>query len=675
MKPIVTTLAMVAVLAALDTSAVAAQARDSIPQDTTIYRVPGIQVRAARAVTDIGGSSATEIRLEDLILPAAPTTADVLREIPALHVRTNSRGEAEISVRGSESRQVAVIVDGVPLTLGWDARTDVSVFPAGAITDISFTRGLSTLLQGPNVLGGVVEMSLGRRRFDVESSVSAQASVDGEGGYAASALSERPFTTGNGRGAVRFGVGWMDTPGFPLPGGVEEPVPSGDGLRLNTDAQNLSGFLSAAWESEDGPWSRVSASSFRAERGIGAEIGADEPRFWRYPDMSRTVVALSGGTGFHQTPWGRGDLEASVGVDFGTTTIDSYTSRAYDQIDETEVGDDRTTTLRLTGDHTIGSRGDVAMALTWSDINHTATVGDLVEDYQQRLSSVALETHWELLGERAGPIESLRFTVGGAWDRATTPKTGGRTSLGTIDDWGGRLGLSALVRDGRTMLHAGVSRRGRFPSLRESYSEALNRFVPNPDLGPEHLVAFETGVTTKMGSGELQIVGFRHDLSGAIRRVTLENRMRMRVNSDALESTGIEILASQRLGRVGVGGDFTVQSVNLIPSGAFASVEPENVPEASGSLWAEIPLGAGVEFRPVMRYTGTQFCQDPNSGDDVELEAGTWIEGALSKVWETGRGRGVETRVSVDNLGNTALYDSCGLPRAGRLLRFSIRVF
>ena len=35
----------------------------------------------------------------------------------------------------------------------------------------------------------------------------------------------------------------------------------------------------------------------------------------------------------------------------------------------------------------------------------------------------------------------------------------------------------------------------------------------------------------------------------------------------------------------------------------------------------------------------------------------------------------METRVSVDNLGDTALYDQCGLPRPGRLMRFQIRLF
>ena len=45
---------------------------------------------------------------------------------------------------------------GVPITLGWDARTDVSVLPAAAPHEVNLVRGLSSILHGPNVLGGVV---------------------------------------------------------------------------------------------------------------------------------------------------------------------------------------------------------------------------------------------------------------------------------------------------------------------------------------------------------------------------------------------------------------------------------------------------------------------------------------------------------------------------------------
>lgn len=653
--------------------------QDTLPPDTTVFRIQGISIQAQRPVTTIGGASAVEVSVDSLGLPAAPTAEELLRELPSVHVRTNSRGQAEVSVRGSESRQVAVLLDGVPLTLNWDARTDVSVLPASAVQDITFVRGLSTILHGPNVLGGVVEMNLARGEdYPAEPDWSFSAGADHVGGWATSGNALTPFRTDGGSGVVRVGVGFRDSPGSPLADGVVEPLPGGDDLRVNTDMENVDGFVAVRYTDRGGAWGSFSAAGHRAERGIAAELGTTDARFWRYPEIARGIFALSGGTGHRDTPWGRGDLEASVGVDVGRTEIRSYSSRAYDEMDGSEFGEDLTATLRLLGDHTLGERADLRASLTYADINHDAIEDGVRSAYRQTLFSTGAETVVRLLEDPTGPLQALRLSFGGAWDRGTTPETGGLASLGTLDDWGARVGLSALANDGATLFHLGVSRRGRFPSLRETYSEALNRFIPNPELSPEHLVAVEGGVTTRMGDGEIQVVGFHNELSDAIRRVTFPDGRRKRINSEELVSTGIEVFFTQSFGPLAVGGDLTLQSVDLTDPETTISTEPENVPERSGSLRARFPVGGGVYATGEAEYTGPQFCQDPGTGADVELDGGSWLNAALSKVWRTGRGgegRRFETSVRAENLADTALYDQCGLPRAGRLFRVQVRVF
>ena len=652
---------------------------DTTATDTTVFRIEGISIQSQRPVTTIGGASALEVEVDALGLPAAATTAEVLREISGVHVRTNSRGQAEISVRGSDSRQVAVLFDGVPLTLGYDARTDISILPSTALREVSFVRGLSTLLHGPNVLGGVVEMNVARSAaFPEQRSLEFAAAVDHVGGYSTAANTTVPFETGGGRGVVRAGLGFRDSPGMTLPDGVTEPVPTEDDLRLNTDFNNLDGFVALRYAGEGGAWGGLSATSHRADRGIAAELGASEPRLWRYPNIRRTIVAASAGTGDRDTGLGRGDLEASVGYDVGATDIRSYTTRAYDVLSGYENGDDRTLTLRLLGDHTLGSRGDFRSSFTYADIHHDETIDDVFREFQQKLVSAAAETVWRLVDRPGAGLSSLRLSFGGAWDRGSTPISGGLEPLPTIDDWGARVGLSALVADGNTMLHVGASRRGRFPALREVYSEALDRFEPNPGLRPEHLFAVEAGVTSRLGAGEVQVVGFRHSLTDAIRRISLPNGRRQRVNSDELESLGVELMVSQSVGEVDFGGELTLQSVELTDPDTRINTHPENVPERAGSVFLRVPVVADLATTLEAEYTGAQYCIDPDSGADVRLDGGTWLNAVLSKIWHLGGaagGRRIETSVSGLNLSDTALYDSCGLPREGRLLRFQLRVF
>ncbi len=664
--------AVCAALACACVCPLSAQRPDSVVmRDTSVFRVEGIRIQAARPVTTVGGASALEARIDSLNLSPAPSVEEVLRALPLVHVRTNSRGEAEVSVRGSESRQVALLFDGVPLSLGWDARTDVSILPAGAATEVTVVRGLSSILHGPNVLGGVVEMNVARSEGTTASRLDLTAGVDNLGGVGSTVVASSPIVTGGGRAVVRAGLGFRDSPGLALPAGIAEPVPTDDELRLNTDVRSTNGFVSGRYRWQGGAWASVSAAGYRAERGIAAELETVEPRLWRYPEASRTVIAASAGTGFRDTPWGRGDLELSLGLDDVSTEIEQFASRAYRDVVGLEIGDGSTRTLRLLGDHSLGRRGELRASLTHADIRHDAEVdGDALE-YQQRLTSVAGETVWRVVEAGSGPLRSLRLSGGGAWDRGTTPRTGGVPSLGTIDDWGARLGLSGLVGDGGTLLHASLSRRGRFPSLRESYSEALNRFVPNPDLRPERLTAVEAGLTTGLGAGDLQVVAFHHALDGAIRRVTLEDRRRRRVNADELLSRGVEVLFSQRWGSLALSGDLMIQDVDLVRGVAGASnpsTRPENVPELAATMRADVPMGRGWSAHAEVDYTGAQFCQDPDTGVDVELSGAALLHGALA--WASDR---VEGRLSVRNAGDTLLYDQCGLPRPGRLLQLQFR--
>jgi len=653
---------------------------DTLRPDTTLFRVQGIMVQGRRPVATAGGTSGTEVETGDLVLPPASTTDEVLRKIGGVQVRTNSRGQAEISVRGSESRQVAVLFDGIPLTLAYDARTDVSVLPAAALREIRFVRGLSTLLHGPNVLGGVVEMNAARGSYITgDPSFEIAGAFDHVGGWSTAAHATRPFETVGGWGVIRGGVGFRDSPGIPLPGRISEPVSTGDALRLNTDFRNVDAFGAFRYTGDGGAWTSLSATTHRGERGIAAELGAEAPRFWRYPHIRRSIVAASAGTGDRGTPLGRGNVEGSLGYDAGITDIRSYATRDYQEVAGTENGDHATLSLRVLGTHSLGRRGELRTSLTRADIRHDERVNGTARAFQQELTSLASESTWRLLDRPGERVSAMRLSFGGAYDRGSTPRSGGLPPLPTIQDWGARVGLATLVNDGNTMVHVGASRRGRFPALREAYSEALNRFAPNPDLRPETLVAAEGGVTSRLGAGELQVVAFHHVLSGAIRRIALPDGRRQRVNADELIGTGLEMLLSAPLGQVEVGGELTLQAVRLRDPDTPGNQEPENVPEQTGSVFVRLPSWEGVSTTLSAELLGERFCIDPDSGADVTLAGESWFDAVISRVWALsgtgGVGRRLETTLAASNLGNSTLYDTCGLPRAGRLLRLQFRVF
>lgn len=679
------TIGSAAVALVLATGSAQAQGgRDSARTDSVrrATSLPDLEVRGVRPVLTTGGSAAVRLRLDSLPLPPAPTLEQTLRQLPMLHVRRNSRGEAEISVRGSESRQVAVLVDGIPLTLAWDARADVSVLPSTAFQEVSFVRGLSTMLYGPNVLGGVIELPMGHSLIRPErSSAEILAGLDHVGAFATAFSVTAPIGGAAGTWLFRGGAGFRDSPGVPLARSIVEPLPADKELRSNTDSRTADGFATLRYQGGSGRWFSVAATTFKAERGIAAELGFDDARFWRYPEVSRSLAIVSAGTGDHRSPFGgSGDVEASIGLDVGRTDIDTYSARDYATVNGFEDGKDRTLTFRALADQTLGSRGDLRTAFTISDIRHDEFLPAGDARYRQQLMSVGAETVWRLIDMGRG-INALRLSVGGAYDVGKTPETGGREpKQPTLTELGGRVGLTLVAADGRLQAHAGVSRRGRFPALRELYSGALNRFTPNPDLKPENLVAAEAGITARLGSSsEIQLVGFRHQMNDAVVRITLPDNKFQRVNRNRLKSAGVELLASTVIGPVALRGDLTAQSVDLTDTEASITNRPENLPDVFGGVDARTMLPLGLRVGAEARYTGNQFCIDPATGDDAELASGAVFNSDVSREFRVRSAGGwlsrIQATVAIDNLGNKAMFDQCRLPEPGRLLRVQLRLF
>ncbi len=637
-------------------------------------------MKVARPVATAGGASALEVRLDSLATLPAPTLEEVLRQMPLILIRENSRGEAQPQVRGMESRRVAVLVDGVPLTLGWDNRTDLSIIPLTAARQLTLVRGLSSVLHGPNALGGVVLVGMGDSPDGVPLTTPPfqfMAGLDQLGNGAVALGLSTVVNHGSGGLLLRAGGGYRNRGAVPLAAGVTQPVPGNE--RLNSDFEHVNGYFVARHEWDDGPWLALASFAFGSERGVPPELNVVEPRLWRYPDSNRWVTALSGGTGWSRTPWGEGDLEASIGVDLGETMIDEYGSLAYDSITGGERGEDRTLSMRLLGDHTLGP-GVLRSALTLAETRHVEVIDDGdPATYRQRFFSFGLEAEEPLLNGSSGSPRA-RLSVGASVDYADTPETGGRPQRDPIWAWGARAGGTLALGRGNVLLNGGLSRRVRFPALRELYSGALGRFVVNPDLNPEVLAVAELGITGQDGGAEVQLVGFYQRLSDAIVRVSLGDGQLQRQNRDIIRSAGVEALASYSFpSGVALAGDVTIKDVvQEDPSAPAGQQNPEYQPWILGNAALTVPIGWGIRGTGRVQLVGPRYCVDPDSDQEERLGSDTWLNlefGWGSRLGGGSAARRLEVMLAAINVSDAAIYDQCGLPQPGRVVQLQLRVF
>ncbi|HYC52741.1 MAG TPA: TonB-dependent receptor, partial [Gemmatimonadaceae bacterium] len=544
-------------------------------------------------------------------------------------------------------------------------------------------RGLSSLLNGPNTLGGTIEVShedafgrLGTGR------VWGGVGVDENAAYVASIGGGRDFGDGATGVSVRGGFAHRQRDGFTLATGAVDPTAS-DGLRTNSDLLETDAFGAVRWTGAAGRSAGLIVSGFNAERGVPPEEHIAEPRLWRYPFHSRAIAALSASAGTFATPAGHGTFDIGAGYNSGRLRIDTYDDRTYSSIATSESGDERTWTGRARFTHTLPAGARLKTAATTAIINYDeALPATPVAEYQQRL--------WSAGAEVEIPVAQTQFSGGLVFDRSTSPLTGGRTpGQPPFDDIGWRAGATHDL-NATTRLHASASQRSRFPALRELYSGALNRFVPNPSLRPEQLLGLEAGVTIDRSIGVIpdatfQVNGFHHTLNDAVVRITLPDpdRRFQRINRDRIESYGAELLAGIALGSnrdraITVTGDALIQRIRVFDqTDANALRHPENNPETRGMLEIGVPLVARVRGFANARYTGRQYCLNSDTGDEMRLDAQTETNLALERRFRLSGGgavRGFRALLALDNVGNAAIYDQCGLPQPGRTLRAMITI-
>ena len=84
--------------------------------------------------------------------------SDVLKYIPGSMVTFGDKDTYNLKLRGIDANRIALLVDGVPVYEPYFCTFDLKTVSAGGIDTIQVTKGPSSVLYGPNTLGGLVNV-------------------------------------------------------------------------------------------------------------------------------------------------------------------------------------------------------------------------------------------------------------------------------------------------------------------------------------------------------------------------------------------------------------------------------------------------------------------------------------------------------------------------------------
>jgi vitamin B12 transporter len=136
-------------------------------QDSSRIALGEVTVTAARAAAleSETAPAVSVVTAEDIAARGAATVADAIAAVAGLSL--NDKGpdgsQVAISLRGSTTNQVLVLVDGVRVNDALTGMADLSRIPAGDIERIEVMRGGASSLYGGDAVGGVINVITKRK--------------------------------------------------------------------------------------------------------------------------------------------------------------------------------------------------------------------------------------------------------------------------------------------------------------------------------------------------------------------------------------------------------------------------------------------------------------------------------------------------------------------------------
>jgi iron complex outermembrane recepter protein len=627
------------------------------PVDTLAVDLPDLVVTAAAEPSL--RLSRSRLTLSRLVLQDPVSVADLGALLPSTSLAVTSRGETHAMVRGAPERHVQTFLDGIPLNIPWDERVDLATIPMLGIGGIEGRRGPATLLDGPGAIAGSVRLlppppAGPRPRTTLRSAAGSHALGQIE-------LSHRQRT---GAWDLLGAGGAMTRDGWRRPGGGQRP---------GSDARQWSLLLRGSRPvGSDGRLSLL-ATGFTTERGVPPEehLG-DAARFWRYPIRERCLAGAS--LTLPLDARGDWDLGVVAAVDAFHQEIDPRGPDGWGQPrlpgQDYEKNWDRTAHTRLRLTRWLSDQATVAVqtAARYTHHREQLLVAGPLRDHAQWLASVAVE------GE-ALVARSWTLHAGLGWDHAATPEAGAQRPSEPRQALAAHLRLTHdLQQDLAVYLAAG--RRSRFPSLRESYSGALGRFVVNPDLGPERQDQVELGLFQARGSWQWQAAAFLGRLTDGIEREAIDEGRFQRVNRGRIEVPGIEVSGtwSPQPG-LAANWQHTWLEARVVTDGIRRPAEDRPAYLSRAELVWQPETGVGTLLGA--RLIGPRWSADSLAPAGLRrLAAGVLWDVRLS--WRLATGSTIPGRLAsldraevflrLDNLLDARVESQTGLPMPGRML-------
>jgi vitamin B12 transporter len=248
-------------------------------QSEDIFQLDPVVVTAMAVNPMEAGETIHEINAEDIKRTNARTLDEALVLLSDVNIKVGVEGVPRIEVRGFKSRNVLVLMDGVPINSALDGQFDPSTIPVDSIAKIKVTAGASSVLYGQGALGGVIDIITKKGQQGL------RGTLGYEGGDGTPYLAKGSLSGAKGKYDFFLSGSTFYRDHFPIAKSFTGTVEESAGYRKNSDNKRNNAFLNLGFTPNEDL--HIALSANYVQGGYGKPASAINSKFDPYAPPAR----------------------------------------------------------------------------------------------------------------------------------------------------------------------------------------------------------------------------------------------------------------------------------------------------------------------------------------------------------------------------------------------------
>jgi iron complex outermembrane receptor protein len=464
------------------TNAQNSETKDTL-NSSKVYELGEVVVTALQTKTSINTENNQQFNRVDV--------SNSLNILPAISLSNyGGRNEAAVFVRGFDLRQTPVFIDGIPVYLPYDGYVDLNRFTNFDLSQIDIAKGFSSILYGPNTLGGAINLVSMKPKEKLE--ILASAGVFSGNGY----KGNLNIGSNLGKFYVQAGVSRLQKEFFKLSNDFDSVKNENGSERDNSYREDTKGSIKIGFTPNKTNEYSANFIYQHGEKGVPVYAGEDatiKGRYWKYPFWNKKSLYFISKTMLGEKNY----VKSKIFFDKFDNQIDSYDDDTYTTQTKPyafqSVYNDKTIGASLEFGTEIIEMNNLKMALHFKNDQHQQyNIGETPANFTDNTISIGVEDNFKI-------SEKITFVPGFSYNvRKSLLAEDYNAKKDSISNFPANTNdavnaqIASFYNINKTQqLSFTFARKTRFATMKDRYSYKSGKAIPNPDLKAENALNFE----------------------------------------------------------------------------------------------------------------------------------------------------------------------------------------